>query len=463
MADKTILLVDDDDSLRRVLAHHLTEAGYRVLIAIDGKAGLELFTEESVDLVITDIQMAEMDGLELLRRITVMSPDTVVLVITAFGSIETAVTAMKLGAYDYITKPFNREELLLTVAKGLEYTTLVRENRSLKQFIESKFSLHNIIGSSVAMQRVFNLVEKVARTDLAVLITGESGTGKELIAKALHQQSARRDASFVTINSGAIPEGLLESELFGARKGAFTGAVANTRGKIEAADKGSVLLDEIGDLPLSLQVKLLRVIESGEFTRVGEAETRQADVRFLAATNRDLTKMVEDGRFREDLYFRLKVIPVHLPPLRERRADIPLLAEYFLRDIAQKVARPSLRFSKEVFRYLQAYAWPGNVRELKHTIERLAVISDADEITVNDLPENLTAETSHAANVLLQLPEDGIDLEEVEREILRQALEKNGWNQTRAASYLNITRSALIYRMQKFGLGSTITENSDEV
>ncbi|MBS1806667.1 MAG: sigma-54-dependent Fis family transcriptional regulator [Acidobacteria bacterium] len=463
MADKTILLVDDDDSLRRVLVHHLTEAGYRVLMAMDGKAGLELFTEESVDLVITDVQMAEMNGLELLRRITVMSSDTVVLVITAFGSIETAVTAMKLGAYDYITKPFNREELLLTVAKGLEYTTLVRENRSLKQFIESKFSLHNIIGSSVAMQRVFNLVEKVARTDLAVLITGESGTGKELIAKALHQQSARREAPFVTINSGAIPEGLLESELFGARKGAFTGAVANTRGKIEAADKGSVLLDEIGDLPLALQVKLLRVIESGEFTRVGETETRQADVRFIAATNRDLAKMVEDGRFREDLYFRLKVIPVHLPPLRERRADIPLLAEYFLRDIAQKVARPALRFSKEVFRYLQAYAWPGNVRELKHTIERLAVISDADEITVNDLPENLTAETSHAANVLLQLPEDGIDLEEVEREILRQALEKNEWNQTHAASYLNITRSALIYRMQKFGLGSATTEDSDGV
>ncbi len=463
MPDKTILLVDDDDSLRRVLAHHLTEAGYRVLTAIDGKAGLELCAEESVDLVITDIQMAEMDGLELLRRITVLSSDTVVLVITAFGSIETAVAAMKLGAYDYITKPFNREELLLTVTKGLEYTALVRENRSLKQFIESKFSLHNIIGSAVAMQRVFNLVEKVARTDLAVLITGESGTGKELIAKAIHRQSARRDAPFVIINCGAIPEGLLESEFFGARKGAYTGAVANTRGKFEAADKGTVLLDEIGDLPLALQVKLLRVIESGEFTRVGETETRHADVRFLAATNRDLAKMVEDGRFREDLYFRLKVIPVHLPPLRERRADIPLLAEYFLRDIAQRVARPALRFGKEVFRYFHTYAWPGNVRELKHTIERLAVIAEADEVTVNDLPENLTTETNHAANVLLQLPEDGIDLEEVEREILRQALEKNEWNQTRAASYLNITRSALIYRMQKFGLGSTSTEISDGV
>src|SRR5262245_54543638 len=316
MPEKTILLVDDDASLRRVLAHHLTEAGYRVLTAAGGKAGLDLFTEEHVEMVITDIQMPEMSGLDLLRRIKVMNPDTVVLVITAYGSIETAVEAMKIGAHDYITKPFDREELLLTVGKGLEYTELVRENRSLKQFIESRFSLDNVIGRSSAMGRVYALVEKVARADLAVLITGESGTGKELIAKAIHQHSARRDGPFVIINCGAIPEGLLESELFGHRKGAFTGAYANTRGKIEAADKGTVLLDEIGELSLALQFKPLRVIEGGEFTRVGETEIRRSDMRFRPATNRDLSKMVEDGRFREDLYFRLKVLPLHLPPLR---------------------------------------------------------------------------------------------------------------------------------------------------
>ncbi len=452
MSEKTILLVDDDASLRRVLAHHLTEAGYRALTAADGKAGLELFTEEQVEMVITDIQMPEMSGLDLLRRVRVMSPDTVVLVITAYGSIETAVEAMKLGAHDYITKPFNREELLLTVAKGLEYTALVRENRSLKQFIESRFSLDNVIGTSAAMRRVYALVEKVARADLAVLITGESGTGKELIAKAIHQHSARRDGPFVVINCGAIPEGLLESELFGHRKGAFTGAYANARGKIEAADKGTILLDEIGELPPALQVKLLRVIEGGEFTRVGETETRRADVRFLAATNRDLSKMVEDGRFREDLYFRLKVVPIHLPPLRERREDIPLLADHFLREASERFNHPSLRFEKDVFRYFQAYAWPGNVRELKHIVERLAVVAEDDDVSFKDLPENLTATTGNAANVLIQLPDDGIDLEEVEREILRQALEKHGGNQTRAAQYLNITRSALIYRMQKYGL-----------
>ena len=457
MSEKTILLVDDDASLRRVLAHHLAEAGYRVLTAADGKAGLDTFTAEQVDLVITDIQMPEMSGLELLRRTSVMSPDTVVLVITAYGSIETAVEAMKLGAHDYITKPFNREELLLTVAKALEYTALVRENRSLKQFIESRFSLDSVIGTSAAMRRVFNLVEKVARTDLAVLITGESGTGKELIAKAIHQHSARRDGPFVVINCGAIPEGLLESELFGHRKGAFTGAYANSRGKIEAADKGTVMFDEIGELSPALQVKLLRVIENGEFTRVGETETRRADARFLAATNRDLSKMVEDGRFREDLYFRLKVVPIHLPPLRERREDIPLLADHLLKEAAQRYGRPELRFDKDVFRYFQSYAWPGNVRELKHTIERLAVIAENDAFGINDLPENLTATTGAAANVLINLPDDGIDLEEVEREILRQALDKHGWNQTRTAQYLNITRSALIYRMQKYGLQTAET------
>ena len=452
ITNKTILLVDDDASLRRVLAHHLTEAGYQVLTAPDGKEGLSVFTEQQIDMVITDIQMPELSGLEMMRRINVMSPDVMVLVITAHGSIETAVEAMKLGAYDYITKPFNREELLLTVSKGLEHTALVRENRSLKQFIESRFTLDNIIGNSQAMQRVFNLVEKVARTDLAILITGESGTGKELIAKAIHQHSARRDGPFAVINCGAIPEGLLESEFFGHRKGAFTGAHANARGKLEAADKGTVFLDEIGELPLALQVKILRAIEGGEFTRVGETETRHADIRFLAATNRDLAKMVEDGRFREDLYFRLKVVPVHLPPLRERREDIPLLADYFLKEVAQRYELTGLHFEKDVFRYFQAYAWPGNIRELKHTVERLGVIAENNAISITDLPENMTGATGNASNVLIQLPDDGIDLEEVEREILRQALEKRDGNQTRAAQYLNITRSALIYRMQKYGL-----------
>jgi two-component system NtrC family response regulator len=375
-----------------------------------------------------------------------------VIILTAYGTIESAVEAMKKGAYSYLTKPFESRELLFQLEKALENRRLNSEVKRLRGLLEERYGFDNIVAKSDKMRKLLELVSRSAKTDSTIYLYGESGTGKELIAKAIHQHSARRDWPFVAINCGAIPEGLLESELFGHRKGAFTGAYSNARGKIEAADKGTILLDEIGELPPALQVKLLRVIEGGEFTRVGETEARRADVRFLAATNRDLSKMVEDGRFREDLYFRLKVVPIHLPPLRERREDIPLLADHFLKESSQRFNRPALRFEKDVFRYFQAYAWPGNVRELKHVVERLAVVAEDDNVSSKDLPENLTATTGNAANVLIQLPDDGIDLEEVEREILRQALEKHGWNQTRTAQYLNITRSALIYRMQKYGL-----------
>lgn len=449
---KTILLVDDDDSLRRVLEHHLTQAGYRVLTASNGHEGLNRFMETSVDLTITDVQMDGMDGTDLLRRIRAMQEDAVVLVITAHGTIEAAVSAMKLGALDYITKPFNREVLLFTVERGLQYRKLIAENRSLKRFINEQFAIPNMVGTSPAMRRLYATVEKVARTDATVLISGESGTGKEIIAKAIHQNSRRREGPFVAINCGAIPEGLLESELFGHRKGAFTGAVGDARGTFEAAEGGTVFLDEIGEMPLLLQVKLLRVLQEGEVTRVGENQPRKVNVRFVAATNRSLPKSVEDGTFREDLFFRLNVVSLNIPPLRERRDDIPLLADHFLREFAERYETGGIRLNREVYRYLMAYAWPGNVRELRNVIERMVVLADASEIGKEDLPDALTGSATPVGNMLFNLPENGIDLEEIEGELILRALEKNHWNQTHTARYLNLTRSALIYRMQKFNI-----------
>jgi DNA-binding NtrC family response regulator len=447
---RTVLLVDDDDSLRRVLEHHLTQAGYCVITARDGAEGLERFMAHSVGVTITDVLMEGMDGTELLRRIRAMNEEAVVIIITAHGTIEAAVEAMKLGALDYITKPFNREELLLTVERGFRYVELLTENRSLRRLVTERFEIPNMVGTSPSMRRVYATVEKVARTNATVLISGESGTGKEIVAKALHQNSRRKAGPFIVVNCGAIPEGLLESEMFGHRKGAFTGAVGDARGLLEAADGGTVFLDEVGEMPLALQVKFLRALQENEVTRIGETQPRKINVRFIAATNRSLLKMIEDGTFREDLYFRLNVVPLNLPPLRDRREDIPLLADFFLRDCAVRYGLPDLRMEREVHPRLMGHPWPGNVRELKNLIERMVVLADTPTITEADLPDSITATAKALGNVLFQLPENGIDLEEVERGLILAALEKSNWNQTHAARYLNLTRSALIYRMQKF-------------
>jgi two-component system NtrC family response regulator len=460
-SSQTVLLVDDDDSLRRVLEHHLTKAGYTVITARDGVEGLDKFMAHSVGVTITDVLMEGMDGTQLLRRIRAMNEEAVVIVITAHGTIEAAVEAMKLGALDYITKPFNREELLLTVERGFRYGELLTENRSLRRLVTERFEIPNMVGTSPAMRRVYATVEKVARTDATVLISGESGTGKEIVAKAVHQNSRRKSGPFIVVNCGAIPEGLLESEMFGHRKGAFTGAVGDTRGLLEAADGGTVFLDEVGEMPLALQVKFLRALQENEVTRVGETQPRKINVRFIAATNRSLLKMIEDGTFREDLFFRLNVVPLNLPPLRDRREDIPLLADFFLRDCAVKYDLPDLRMDRKVHQRLMAHPWPGNVRELKNVIERMVVLADAPTITVADLPDTITATAKAIGNVLFQLPETGIDLEEVERDLILAALEKNNWNQTHAARYLNLTRSALIYRMQKFRIDPGRTEEGE--
>lgn len=449
---KKILLVEDEQSLRRVIEFQLREAGYEPTLAENGGRGYELFTETQPDLVITDLAMPEMNGIELTRRIKAISPDTPVVVITAFGEIKTAVEAMKSGAQDYLTKPLDWDELRIIIERALKMKDLTRENRALRAFVGERFKLENIIGTSKRMLKLYDTVERVSRTDVTLLLLGESGTGKELFAKAIHQNSVRRDKSFITIDCGAIPENLLESELFGHRKGAFTGAIYDKKGLFEEAHNGTAFLDEIGDLPLILQVKLLRVLQDGSFQRLGENTPRKVDARVIAATNRDLAKMVEDGSFREDLYFRLSIIPIKLPPLRERREDIPLLVSNFLADASGRYGRPKVQLSKDVYRYFHQYPWPGNVRELKNLVERLVVLATDDHIPAEDLPEEIKKVQSAAGSLSFNLPEDGIDLEEVEKEIIRQALEKNGGNQTHAAKYLNITRNTLIYRMQKFNL-----------
>ena len=454
MAEKTILLIDDDDVLRGIMAHHLDEAGYRIHSEARGSRGLQFLDGATADLVITDLQMPEMDGYELITRIRAKFPETPIVVITAHGSIDSAVQAMKLGAEDYLTKPFNKEELLHGVRRALERRVLLTENRYLRRFIGEYFALDNVIGKSERMRRVYDIVEKAAPTPVTVLLTGESGTGKELLAKAIHQNSPRSDHPFVAINCAAIPEGLLESEFFGHKKGAFTGANADAKGKIEAADGGTVFLDEIGDLALSMQAKLLRVLQDGEFCRIGETTPRHSDARIIAATNRDLSKMTEDKTFREDLYFRLNVVPIKVPALRDRRDDIPLLADHFLKDAAMRYGRREIRLSKDAFKYLEEYSWPGNIREFRNTIERMVVLSSGDVLTVEDVPEEIRLSKKTVGNILMELPESGVDLEEIEREIVLRALERNGWNQTAASKYLNVTRSVLISRMQKYGLNA---------
>ena len=449
---KTVLLIDDDESLRRVVEYNLHEEGYGVLTAVDGAAGWRMFQAEAVDLVLTDVRMPEMDGVEVLTRIKAMQPDVPVIMLTAHGTIDSAVEAMKLGAFDYLTKPFNREQLKAAVRKAFEVAALTTENRYLRQVVADRFSFANMIAGSRAMRAVTETAGRVAQSDTSVLLEGESGTGKELLAKAIHFHSSRARAPFVTINCGAIPEQLLESELFGHRRGSFTGAVSDKRGKFEAADRGTIFLDEIGELPMLLQVKILRVLQEREVDKVGETRPIKVDVRVIAATNRDLEKMVADGTFRDDLYYRLAVVSIRMPPLRERSDDIPFLVDHFLSKHAERLGRERPTAERGVYSAFNLYAWPGNIRELENVIERALVLDQDGVLGLDDLPERLRTREHRVANLRMELPDEGISLEDVERELLLAALHKHGWNQTRAAAFLNITRSTLLYRMQKFGL-----------
>lgn len=448
-----ILVIDDDASLRRVVEYNLQEAGYQVLSAASGEAGMILFAEETPALVITDMKMPGMDGMQVLKVIKECAPETLVIMVTAFGTVDVAVEAMKAGAYDYITKPFNRDELRLIVAKALQLRGLTAENRRLKEELSDKSDYRTIIGSSRGMERVFEIVGKVADTDASVLITGESGTGKELVARSIHHHSGRRDAPFVAINCAAIPRDLLESELFGHVKGAFTGAIKDKTGKFQLADGGTLFLDEVGELPLELQPKLLRALQEKTVEPVGGTKPLKLDVRLVAATNLDIEKALADATFREDLYYRLAVIPIHLPPLRERQEDIALLLRYF----CTKHGAGSVNFDRGAIAALSSYRWPGNVRELENLVERLLIMRNGDTITVDDLPDKVCSagpspgSSLHSGSVI-NLPDEGYPLEQLEREVVVEALERNLWNQTAAAKFLRIPRHTLLYRMEKYGI-----------
>lgn len=469
MAHHCILVVDDDPSQRRLIEFWLKEEGYAVVTAADGNTGLQMFTEATPALVVTDIRMPGLSGLDLLGRIKALNPDTPVILITAFGTVGDAVDAMKLGAADYVLKPLNADELKVNVQRALEHQQLLNENRYLRDFSDTAFRFENMVAGSKRMHDVFNLAAQVARRDSTVLVTGESGTGKELIAKAIHQNSLRATKPFITVNCGAIPENLIESELFGHRKGSFTGAIADRVGKFETANEGTVFLDEIGELPINLQVRLLRVIQEREIDKIGFPKPIPVNVRIIAATNRNLRTLIEDGQFREDLFYRLSVVTVELPPLRDRRDDIPLLFTHFLKKHCTRYKLPMPSICDDALELLTGYDWPGNVRELENVVEHAVVLGSSEVIHIEDLPVQIRHATSRVTSIGLNLPDGGIDLEQVEKEILLLALGRHQWNQTRAARYLNISRKTLIYRMEKFSLAPPasatphINEESDEV
>ena len=442
-----ILIIDDDSSLRRVLEFNLQEEGYEIVTASSGEEGVRLFGETGPALVITDMKMPGMDGMQVLAAIKEHSPETLVIIITAFGAVEAAVAAMKAGAHDYITKPFNRDALRLTVARALRFSGLARENRRLKDELADRDAFRHIVGTSTAMAGVFTVIRKVADTEATVLITGESGTGKELVARAIHAGSSRKNGPFLAINCAAIPRDLLESELFGHVKGAFTGAVKDKEGRFRQAEGGTLFLDEVGELPLELQPKLLRTLQEKSIEPVGGSMTVKLDVRVVAATNLDIDRALAAGSFREDLYYRLAVIPLHLPPLRERKDDIPLLLKYF----CNRHGTQQVSFSRDALALLTDYSWPGNVRELENLVERLLILRDSDTITAADLPDKLRG-TSQSATTVVNLPHEGYSLEQLEREVVVAALERNAWNQTAAARFLRIPRHTLIYRMEKYGI-----------
>ncbi|HTJ30924.1 MAG TPA: sigma-54 dependent transcriptional regulator [Acidobacteriaceae bacterium] len=461
MPTDSILIVDDDSSVRRVLQMQLTEAGYKVQLAATGAEAHKALLEHKPKLLITDLRMPDLDGIELLRLIAQEEIHTTVIMITAFGSIETAVQAMRLGAYDYITKPIDYEALQLAVHRATERQSLIDEVRNLRSALDLRYGFENIIGRSKSLLRVLDMASRVAQHDTTILIHGETGTGKELLARAIHHNSRRRNYPFVTINCGAIPKELIEAELFGFSRGAFTGATANKPGKVEMADGGTLFLDEIGELPLESQVKLLRLIQHGEVERVGSTGTKVINVRIVAATHRNLVAMVEDGAFREDLYYRLAVVPLQLPPLRERREDIPELVEHLFRKAKEQHEMHNLRVDAAVIGRFASYRWPGNIRELENVVERMLVLSNGEQITEEDLPDELrqSARSAPAASLQLEVPDEGISLEAVEKELILQALAKAKGNQTQAARYLDVSRKTFIYRMEKHGIRSEEMES----
>lgn len=449
----TVLLAEDDRSTRSSLAQFLKGIGYEVAEASTGNEALELLSARSFDLVVTDLRLPGADGMEIIRAIQPEVPNTLGIVITGFGTIQNAIEAMRLGVFEYLLKPVNFDELQIALERALEYQRLHRENRQYRREAQRQFGVQNLIGNSDAMKRILELIDKVADSDSTVLIYGESGTGKELVARAIHYRSDRMDKPLVPINCAAIPSDLLESELFGYEKGAFTGAHRTKIGRFEYANGGTLFLDEIGEMSPQLQVKLLRVLQEKSFERLGGVRPIQIDVRIIAATNRNLEKAMEEGKFREDLYYRLSVIPIHIPPLRERKEDIPVLVEHFLEKFNREKGRNITGISPKAMDKLMTYWWPGNVRELENLIERVVVLKRSGTIDVEDLPEKIL--TSGAKDPLgtIVLPEQGIQLDatihRLERELILQALKRTKGVKKEAAQLLGMKRTTLIQKMKR--------------
>ena len=453
----TILLVDDEEIMREVLTSLLEGAGYRVLSAASGEEGVPVVAEQQPDLVLLDLMMPGQGGLATLQQIRDIDPDTVVVMISAFASVENAVEATRSGAYNFVTKPFKNEELLVIIKNGLKNRSLELENRRLKKTLKARYTFKNIIGKSDQIQQVFDLVTQIAPGRSTALIAGESGTGKELVAKAIHSCSPRARKAFVAVNSGSIPGELLESELFGHVRGAFTGATASKKGLFEVANEGTIFLDEVGTLPLDTQAKLLRVIQEREFRRVGGLENIQVDVRIIAATNIDLKTAVENQQFREDLYYRLNVIAIHLPSLRERKEDIPLLIDHFVQYFCKENNRPECTVDSSVLKLLMEFDWPGNVRELENVIERAVVLAPEDgRITGELLPRDILSRSSGATLGSLDLLEDGATLKDLvlgfEKNLIVTALERVDWNQKKAASLLRVNPSTLNEKLKRLDI-----------
>jgi DNA-binding NtrC family response regulator len=450
MSDQArILVVEDEVNIRTALVALLEKRGFAASAAASGEEALARLEGEPADLVITDLKMPSLGGLELLRRVKAQFPDVEVLVTTAYGSIETAVEAMRAGAYDYLTKPIDRERFPVTVEKALERRALAAENRRLRDRLETRMRFDAMVGDSEPMQRVFGLMEMIASSDATVLLVGESGTGKELVARAIHERSPRSGGPFVSVNCGALPENLLESELFGYEKGAFTGAVGTKVGRFELADGGTLFLDEVGELSPKSQVDFLRVLETREFRRLGGTRLVKVDVRFIAATNRNLEAAVQEGRFREDLYYRLNVVPVRLPPLRDRGDDLPLLIARFLREFAERHHREPKEMSREALRVLRRYPWPGNIRQLRNVIERVVVTVPDRIIQPVHLPEEIQAGAEAAPTLTVPL---GCSLEDIEREVIRRTLSDVTHHRERAAKLLGISLRTLQYKIKAYGI-----------
>ncbi|HEX7176947.1 MAG TPA: sigma-54 dependent transcriptional regulator [Pyrinomonadaceae bacterium] len=453
-----LLIVDDEQGMRQLLSLVFGRAGHSVRAAESGRRAVEMLRSEPADVIVSDVKMPDMSGIEMLRAVREFLPDAAVVMMTAFATVETAREAFKLGADDFIQKPFDVDELKLIVEKALERLRLLQENRAFKRAQRERGRLDQIIGHSPRMQAVYQMIETVAAVQSTILITGESGTGKEMVARAIHNLSPRSDKPFMPINCGAFTETLLESELFGYTRGAFTGANANRKGLFEAADKGTIFLDEVGEMSPTMQVKLLRVLQERKVRPVGAHEETSIDTRVIAATNRDLAAMVKQGGFREDLFYRISVIPIELPPLRERREDIPTLIEHFVQKFCAQTGR-SLGITEGATELLERYSWPGNVRELEHTIERSVALERTDTIQADSLPQSVTNYSpSRAASSAFELPDEGLNLvahlEHLEKSYLLEALRRTGGNQTRAAEVLHLSVRSLRHLLDKHGIRS---------